>query len=189
MPVLDDGALPVDSALEQLLGAWRTLNLTWQGPRNLDTMQEVMQLLPILVHAGFVQVVFPDGLFDQDALRTRTIEALSNPDAQTQARLHRLLPMSWIVEEDYPLLPLPTVVVYPPEDNNANLLYKALERHRRRLEKSRETAPPGQIHIVHERLYLAAVGKAFIEHVDGLVNDWTWLQSRLQRTQEEESFF
>lgn len=174
----------IDPILKNLLGAWRTLNVTWRGPRQQRGLQECVELLPGLVHCGFQQVVYPEELLQDEAIRDHLVQELAQLDPQRPPYLHRLIPDTWVVEENYPLFALATVVLYPTTDKRANSLYRALKRH-----KDRGIHFPGLINIIPEGLFLSSEGRHFVEHVDGLVESVEELANILQKGKELPAFF
>lgn len=174
----------VASTLLARMGSWRSLSVTWEGTRNIAGMHRIVELIPRLVGAGFQQVIYPAELLESAAIRDVLIRDLARPDPQFLPRFHRLLPHTWITDQDYPLFPLATVVVYPPDDKRADGLFRAIRR-------ASEGAPrfPATISIVHEALHLTSEGKRFTEHVDGLREPLDHFEDLLLDGQEMPSFF
>lgn len=174
----------IDPKLSRRLGAWRSLNVTWQGPRTTAGMHVMVGLIPQLVRAGFQQVVYPFGLLDDPALRDKLIRALAQPDPQRPPLFHRLLPHTWITEEDCPLFPLTTVVLYPPDDRRGDPLFRAIRK-----TNQNGIRFPAIVNIVHEALHLTSEGKQFTEHVDGLSEPLRHFQALLDSSEELPAFF
>ena len=174
----------IDPKLSLRLGAWRSLNVTWEGTRTMAGMQGIVDLIPHLVRAGFQQIVYPSDLLDAPAVRDTLVKALARPDPQRAPLLHRLLPHSWITEEDYPLFPLATVVVYPPDDRRGDRLFRAIRR-----ASQNGVRFPAMVNVVHEALHLTSEGKQFTEHVDGLREPLKHFQALLLSSEELPAFF
>lgn len=160
---VDTAALIADPIREKL-GTWRSLVVTWSGTRVSEALVDIVHMLPALARLGFQQLIIPDALFEDRDLGAALVQSLAEQDKEYTVNPHRVLPLSWLLRrESSPMLPLPTVVVYPPDDVTADLAYQAIQGFRAHGIKG-----PGCIHIVHEALYLRSAGKSFAEHVDGL---------------------
>lgn len=179
-----ESGLPMEPLLGNRLGTWRTLNVTWCGPRTLAGLQSCAELIPDLVRSGIQQVVYPEELLDEPTIRDRIVQALAQPDSLRPPQMHRLIPEAWVVEDAYPLFPLATVVIYPTDESRADRLFRSLRR--LRLD---EIELPALINIIHEGLHLASEGKRFVEHVDGLTESMERLEELLQGSQEMPAFF
>jgi hypothetical protein len=143
-----------------------------------------VDLIPHLVRAGFQQIIYPSDLLDASAVRDTLVKALARPDPQRVPLLHRLLPHSWITEEDYPLFPLATVVVYPPDDRRGDRLFRAIRR-----ASQNGVRFPAMVNVVHEALHLTSEGKQFTEHVDGLREPLKSFWALLESNAELPAFF
>lgn len=174
----------IDPQLSNRLGVWRSLNVTWQGPRILPEMRSIVDVIPPLVRAGFQQIIYPLDLLEDSVLRDELIRTLARPDPQRPPLFHRLVPHTWIIQQDYPLFPLATVVIYPPDDRRGDRLFRSLA-------KTNENGIrfPATVNIVHEALYLASEGKRFTEHVDGLREPLKHMQVLLDSGEELPAFF
>ena len=164
--VLRQAARPgaeVDGTLRQRMGAWRSLIASWDGPRTLTRLANYSDLIPALVGAGCQQVIYPEGLLDDADLREQILIALASPGPMQQPVVHRVVPDYWLTEKDYPLLPLPSAIFYPPDDRHAGRLFESIVN-----AMDRGIALPAIVHVVHEAVYLKKVGRRFLEHVDGL---------------------
>jgi len=179
-----ESGMPLDPLLGKRLGAWRTLNITWRGPRTLAGLLRCAELIPDLVRSGVQQVVYPEELLDEPSIRDRIVWALAQPDPLRPPQFHRLIPEEWVVEDAYPLFPLTTAVIYPTDDTRADRLFRSL----RQLQRN-GIELPGLINVIPEGLYLASEGKQFVEHVDGLTESAEKLQELLQGSQEMPTFF
>jgi len=180
--LIDD--VDLDPLLRKKLGAWHTLTLTWSGARNLASLAASATLIPELVKFGFRQVIYPVEMLDDAVLREHLVKELAQPDPQRPAHLHRLIPDRWVVEEDYPLFPLGTVILYPPDDRRADRLFRKVQRL-----AEQGLHIPGTINIIHERLFLPSAGKLFAEHVDGLTESLERFQELMKQSQQPVEFF
>ncbi len=178
------GGTPIDPVLGKRLGTWRTINVTWRGPRTQSGLLPCAELIPDLVRVGIQQIIYPTELFADPALRDRIIMTLAQSDPLRQPQLHRLIPDAWIIEDDYPLFPVATTVIYPVDERRADQLFGKL----RELEQTSGDLP-GIINIVTAGLHLRSIGKAFTEHVEGLTESIERLQELLQSSQEVPTFF
>jgi superfamily II DNA/RNA helicase len=174
----------LDSVLSSKMNAWHTLNVTWTGERTLNTISEWSLLIADLMKAGFQQIVYPSGLLEDRILRDQVIQALAQPDPHRPVHIHRFLPDRWITEKDYPLLPLNTALIFPPDDRGADRLFRTMQ-HAHEL----KIVFPATMNIIHEALYLPSAGKRFIEHVNGLTETVGWLQSTLKGSQMLPEYF
>lgn len=174
----------IDPGFQTKLGAWRTLTLTWSGARNLSSLNHAFTLLPELVKLGFRQIIYPFEMLDDHALRDRLIKELAQPDPQRPTHFHRLIPDRWITEEDYPILPLGTVILYAPDDRRADRLFRKMKQL-----CEQGLYLPGTVHIVHERLSLSSAGKSFVEHVNGLTESLERFQELIKSQQQSVEYF
>jgi ATP-dependent DNA helicase RecQ len=176
---------PLDPTLESRLGAWRSLTATWDGPRTRSTLASFAEpLLPVLVNAGLQQVIYPVGLLDDNALRRRILSLLAEPGALQQPVQHRLVSDAWVVQGHYPLFPLATLIIYPPDDRGADRLWRALNR-----AEQEGIRFPATVHVIHASLAPATLGGQFTQKVDGLAEPAERLLALLRREQETPDFF
>ncbi|MEO8609324.1 MAG: protein DpdF [Chloroflexota bacterium] len=157
-------AAPIAPQLSAKLGGWKSLNVTWIGARSAESLKAILPIMPLLARLGFQQLVIPDALFEHSDLGAVLIRSLAEQDKDYTVYPHRVIPVSWLVDRKRPpLLSLPTVMIYPPDDHTTNRVYQtviAAEGYGVKL--------PACIHIVHAALRLTSAGKLFTEHVDGL---------------------
>jgi ATP-dependent DNA helicase RecQ len=155
---------PLARDLRNKLGAWKSLNVIWTGIRTTEALAGIMEVLPPLARLGFQQLVIPDALFEHPEVGAALITALAEQDKADMFYPQRVIPVSWVVErERTPLLPLSTVLIYPPDDRTASRVYQAVKAG-----VGQGVKLPACIHIVHSALRLTGEGKLFTEHVDGL---------------------
>jgi hypothetical protein len=117
-------------------------------------------------------------------LQERLIKDLAQPDPHRPPHLHRLIPDKWVIEEDYPIFPLGTVILYSSDDRRADRLFRKMKQL-----YEQGLRIPGVIHIIHERLFLSSAGKPFSEHVDGLTESVERFQEGINQSQHSVEFF
>jgi superfamily II DNA/RNA helicase len=174
---------PVAPELRDKLGAWRALNVVWTDTSGPDSLNNALDLLPDLVRLGIQQLIVADELLADGDWSGKLSAELARPDAERAAGFHRVIPASWL-SADSPLFPLPTIVVFPNADRDADRLYCAIQS------KLRDgLVLPAQINVIRAGLHLASEGKAFIQHVDGLTEPVDRLRALLRRAQKPVAFF
>lgn len=174
----------VDDALKQKLNAWRALNVTWNGGRNIKGLAEYNSFIADLVHAGIQQIIYAKELLDEPTRRDQLLADLAKPSAYKLPHLHRLIPDLWVVNNNYPLFPLATAVIYPPGDRAADELYRALQHVR-----AEGISFTATVNIIHSALYLKSEGKHFLQHVDGLNEPIERVQALLHAAEESIDLF
>jgi superfamily II DNA/RNA helicase len=164
-------AAPIHPDLRRKLGGYKALIVTWGGPRTPAGLQAAVDLLPLLAKNGFQQFVLPDGLYTDRSVGERLVRALAQVDERLVLYPHRVIPLSWVLNEyRTPLLPLPSVVLYPPEDREAERVHKAIVA----------AKLPACIYVVHDQLRLGPTGKVFCDTVNGLNETTSRFFSQLQ---------
>lgn len=154
----------ITSGLANKLGTWRSLNVTWSGPRTIEMLASFMEVLPVLSGHGFQQLIVPDELCTLSDFGTRLVRALAEQDRELNFHPHRVIPASWIIARDRaPLYPLATAILYPVDDRKADKVFQAINA-----AVLRDVRLPACINIVHSSLRLFNGAKLFTEHVDGL---------------------
>ena len=169
----------VDNHLREKLGSYGAINVIWSGRRDLVTLQPLLKLLPVLLRKGFQQFVLPRQFFEDihvTVLRDLLPE-FAKPQAGSPLRPHRLIPDTWVTEYSIPFVGLPTVLLYSPEDETADALFRAFKQQRQHIHI------PCVLHILHEQTYLVSEGKAFTEHVSGLTYPTPHFEKMLEETE------
>jgi len=135
------------------------LNIVWDGIVGGTGRPQLHDLVVRLIRAGMQQVVLPTALSaDGNWLRMFICELAS--DAVVP---HVLLSEREVLDVDYPLLPVPTLCIYPRDDDEADSLYRRLRE-----------APPfvggnvPLVHLVSQALRLPSLGGLFLDKVNGL---------------------
>lgn len=149
-------------------GTRRTLNLFWEGPRDLSAIVGLDQFLQDLVQAGVQQLILPTEFFESPSRAERLAEQLATLEPVIP---HLILPQKWLESDrELPLYPIPTALLYPPQDTMADEIYQLFQE---RYCSLFEAGP--FINIFHRNLYLESENGLFSERVNGLterLSDW-----------------
>jgi superfamily II DNA/RNA helicase len=164
--------------LSALMGWHAVLNVVWDGIRQIQTLAQYTHVLAELVHVGMQQLLLPSELLGLQGWAQNFIQQL----ATTRRPIpHVLLSLDDI--RNYPQIPLytiPTVIVYPVDDEDADEFHRFIHQYRQRW---REQHVP-LVHIVHRSLTLASEPGPFLERIDGTTETITHLSALLTRWQE-----
>jgi len=168
----------LEHQLRQRLGERRSLNVVSDKARTLDSLKTFADLIITLVGAGIQQVLLPDELLSDIIWANKLVKGLG----QHQRIPHRVLTTDWLIddEEGQELYPLPTVVLYPPDDRKADQLYQTLQP---RLRHAKGKEAIWQIHVVHRSLWLASQNGRFLDRIEGLQLMPTELERLLKKSQ------
>jgi hypothetical protein len=135
-------------------------------------------LLVSLIGAGFCQCIIPQAILANQEWTKQLIQTLADRHAYTS---HILLPDTWVIAETpLPLYAIPTVIVYPNDNQDADTLYLALQH---RLPKNTP-----RVNIIPPRLFLASEHGYFTDRINGLTKDIASLIAFFQDIEEEEYF-
>jgi superfamily II DNA/RNA helicase len=145
--------------LRELLGERRQLHADWEGMRSCEPLKTRRSLLAKLVWAGCQQLILPDELAADRDWMDGLMQALAR-ECQVP---HWVLREADVVDRVLPLLALPTVVLYPPDDSAADRLYQELQRR-----FGRDRAAIWQVSIIPAGLWLASERGLFNQRVNGL---------------------
>lgn len=160
VPTLTPISSQLSEVLERYIAGYGVLNVRWNGTRLLETLMQELDLLPELVGAGLQQVILPSELLEERAW----IDAMIRRLAEHWHLVQVLLPSSWMTDgRGRPLYPLPTLVVYPPDDEGADVLFQAMGAAIARL-----VPPPPLIHLVHSAIELPSQRGQFLARVNAL---------------------
>lgn len=167
------------AALEELMGWGSRINVILDEPCDITTLKEINSLLQGLVRVGFQQLILPtDLVYDEvwaNALVTGLADFTSTP--------HTIFTDNWIMsaksEEERPIYAVPTVVVYPLQDERADQFHRAF---RRRQAVQLQKVPI--IAIVHRSLTLESESGRYVERINGLSYDMDHLLTRLGNPEE-----
>ncbi len=147
--------------LRSYMGWHAVANVFWDGPRRLQTLLPYIPMLAILVQMGMQQFLLPADLLNSpDWARNFT-----QPLVKYEPVPHMLLSLDEIqTYSQIPLYAIPTVIVYPIHDEEANEFHHLIEPHQQRWHQQRVPI----IHIVHRSLMLASQQRLFFDRIDGM---------------------
>lgn len=150
-------------SIQALLNATRSLSIMWEGKREVTRLKgrRERELLAALIARGnFQQLFLPGAVLEDDAWCDELIHGV----APQESIPHLIVPTEWIEDLwDRPFYPLPTIVVYPPDDEGADRVHEALLC---RLREQPHAVP--LIGVAHRDTYLRSQGGRYVDRVDGL---------------------
>jgi hypothetical protein len=173
---LEPSADHLSDDFKRRVGERRILIVDWDGPREIETLKRFDTLLINLVGAGIQQFILPPALLEDTHWTTTLVKQL----AQHRQIPHRVIPHRWLLTNDARdlIYPLPTLILYPPNDDESDSLYLAWQKWQ---------AAQGQsvwvIHAVYHALYLPSQHGKFLDRVDGISENAQKLQEWLKRSQ------
>lgn len=177
--IATSGELTLFYNLQQLLGQKATMNVTWEsGESEMQVKSQLAPVLADLVWAGMRQLLLPDEFLADQQWTRQLVQLLAG-----HALAHQIIAHSEI-NQPTPLYPLPTVVVYPPHNDEADRFHRRL---RSTLRNVRKLDMP-LIHLVPRLLFLASEGGQFMERIEGKSETLKNLQQLLKRWQEPALF-
>jgi hypothetical protein len=155
------------------------LNIGWDAAAGDTGLRNLRDLVVRLVRAGMQQVVLPTALSgDGNWMRTFICEL-----AGDLAVPHVLLSEREVLDVEYPLLPVPTLCIYPLDDNEADSLH-----HRLREAPPFASGSAPLVHLVSRALRLPSWGGLFLDKVNGLEVPAQDVYDLLAGTQDEDFF-
>ncbi len=162
--------------LRGLMG-WRSVMIvTWDGTHHLKMLPPLKHLLADLVWAGMQQIILPGELQERD-----WVEDIIKRLSKYTSVPHQLLFIDDLMKyRQLPLYALPSVIVYPTMDNEADEFYRHLQQY---LQKWNSLRVP-LIHVVHRALTLASEHGRFMDRIEGNTSDIDHLQRLLTQWQE-----
>jgi ATP-dependent DNA helicase RecQ len=162
--------------LLQYMGARKVLNITWQGNRDTASLKQFDDLLVDLVGVGFQQLILPGTLLaDQSWMRDLTSKL-----ARFASIPHTIHADDWVQNgSGRPLYAVPTVVLYPPDDKDADQLHRKFRQQRHVWEN---IVP--LLSIVHQSLMLESENGLYKSRVNGLSWQLPFLKNTLDELQE-----
>jgi superfamily II DNA/RNA helicase len=167
----------LNGELRALMGWQAVINVTWDGIRHTEQLASSIQApLATFVQAGVQQVLLPKALLALPHWTDDLIREIS----KRKAGPHQILAIEEI-KEHIPLYALPTIIVYPADDDEADTCYRILRQHIQ--EWNRQRVP--LFHLVHCSLFLASEQGHFLDRIDGIREDLTRLHMRVNRWQEQ----
>ena len=146
--------------LVRALGGHRMWNVFWEGRRGTDRLKEMAPDLASFVTAGVRQVILP-----VEFLRDiNWVSALITRLSET-----RPLPMYVVLSDEQlddksgqPVVGMPTLVLYPPSDADADYFHRRLQPY-----LTDQLRWQTIINIVHHALFLESKQGRFLDRVDG----------------------
>ncbi len=150
--------------------------VTWDGTHHLKMLPPLKHLLADLVWAGMQQIILPGELQERD-----WVEDIIKRLSKYTSVPHQLLFIDDLMKyRQLPLYALPSVIVYPTMDNEADEFYRHLQQY---LQKWNSLRVP-LIHVVHRALTLASEHGRFMDRIEGNTSDIDHLQRLLTQWQE-----
>ncbi|MEO9028096.1 MAG: protein DpdF [Ktedonobacteraceae bacterium] len=165
--------------LRQLLGAKAVMNVTWENTENVSAVQtQLASLLADLVGAGMQQLLLPAELLADQQWTHELMRLLARHLVPHQLITYKDL------DQETPLYALPTVVVYPRHNHEADNIHRQLRSTVRLWKK--QSVP--LIHVVPRLLFLESEAGYFMDRIDGTSKTIRNLQSLLTQWQEPALF-
>ena len=147
--------------LRDYMGWHATVNISWDGLRRIQTLEQYIHVLVALVQMGMQQLLLPSELLSLSSWTKLFIKQLTKYEPVP----HVILTLDEIqTHPQIPLYAIPTVIMYPIHDEDADEFHRFLRQHRQRWHD--EHVP--LIHIVHHSLSLASEQGLFLDRIDGI---------------------
>ncbi len=167
------------AALEELMGWRNRINVILDEPCDIATLKETNFLLQGLVRAGVQQLILPMELVYDEAWAIALVAGL----ADFTLTPHTIFADTWIVNtesiEARPIYAVPTAIVYPLQDEQADRFHRAF---RRRQAAQLQRVPI--IAIIRRFLMLESESGRYIERINGLSYAVDHLLTRLGNPEE-----
>ncbi|HVB25453.1 MAG TPA: protein DpdF [Ktedonobacteraceae bacterium] len=162
--------------LRELMGWHETLNVVRDDSQNEASRRQLSHVLAGLVVMGIQQLLLPSELLNnQQWLNTFIVELAQHPEIP-----HLIRNIDDIVrQKQLPLYAIPTVIVYPADDAQADLYYRSLRENR----SIWRTLHVLLVHVVSSSLYLESEHGRFIDRMDGNTYFISDLHTQLDRWQ------
>lgn len=161
----------LDARFNNLFRHHNSVNVILDG---VPPTSELAALLATLLSTGFQQFILPAILSNNIKEANKLIQALTEYSSQR----HRLILDSWLTgnnKHDWSLYQLPTAVLYPLNEHQADKLYQCI--------KAKLSNMP-IVHIVQRELYLPSEQRQFLERVNGLEMSVGNLKAHLVRLRD-----
>jgi superfamily II DNA helicase RecQ len=176
--VQPSSSFDLHSDVQRRMRPHRTMHVLWDGIRDTSLLDKLNALLVDLLDAGFQQYILDCTLIAKDGWFSELIKKLKQHHTMSP---HLLLSDEWVLASTMlPLSAIPTVIVYPPDDDRADRLYRVLQQ--------RLDAGVPRINIIAPTLYLVSERGYFKDRVNGLSQTTEALSTFLARINEEEYF-
>lgn len=170
----------LNGELQLLMGRKAVMNVTWDATEDVASLKiQFLHLLTDLIWAGMQQLLLPDDLLADQ----QWAHELCRQTAAKKPIPHRILAHGEVLD-GIPFYTLPTVIMYPALDVEAD----AFHRRVRPLLKpwSKQCIP--LMHIVRRFLFLECESGYFMDRIDGKTETLPRLQALLAQWQEPQFF-
>lgn len=162
--------------LKLLLGGKAVMNVTWEGMEcDASIMAQLKVLLAGLTWAGIQQLLLPDDVLSDAHWERALIQSIS----RSRPVPHQILSHSEVCEGT-PLYTVPTVIVYPHLDDEADFFYRRIKSTIKQWNVQRVPT----IHVVRRFLFLESESGYFMDRIDGKMEMLGRLQGLLAQWQE-----
>jgi superfamily II DNA/RNA helicase len=162
-------------ALRDIMGNRQQINVFLDESCNITNIQAIEPLLVQLIHLGFQQLILPDAVLDDKKWSNTLIQEL----AHCTNRPHLILPTSWLINEERPIYSVPTIVIYPLTNNEADVFHQAF---RYRGNSCLQNIPV--LAVAHRNLFLRSEQGTFFNRINGLSYSLECLQEKLPNPDE-----
>ena len=166
------GRASIHDDVSRRMGFDARMTVDWDGQRDAADMRRLRPLLVALVRSGIRQVILPDELAADEAWVAELVgeDGLGDPTVGS----HAILTAAWVADHwQRPVFPMPTVVVYPPDNAAADALHRAIGRRE-------ELRGVPTVSVVHQALELPSLGGRFRDKVDGITLPIATLEHELR---------
>ena len=165
----------VPLALRDVMGNRQQINVLLDEPWDITSVQSIEPLLVQLVQLGFQQLILPDTILDDN----RWCDALIQDLAHCTDKPHLVLPTSWLINEEQPIYPVPTIAMYPLIDAEADTFHQAFLH---RGKSCFQHIPV--LTIARRKLFLRSEQGTFVNRINGLSYSLERLQEKLPNPDE-----
>lgn len=162
------------TALEELMGWRNRINVILDEPCDLTTLKEISSLLKGLVRVGFQQLILLTDLVYDEVWAKALVVGLANETLLP----HVIFPDTWMTEER-PIYAIPTVVVYPLQDEAADQFHRAFRQSQNTVLRNIPI-----IAIVRRRLILESESGKYVERINGLSHSVDSLLAKLENSHD-----
>lgn len=154
----------LDPRIQRVVGSEQFVSVLWEGKRDLNQLAALQPLFAgFIVRGNFQQLFVPQRMLDDRVWRDELVQSL----APQESVPHLIAPVEWLGQcYDRPFYPVPTVVVYPPDNAETDRLHTALLR---RLAAAPVRVP--LVCVVHLDTYLPSQDARYADRVDGVTLD------------------
>jgi hypothetical protein len=170
----------LNGELRLFMGWHSILNVIWDGARNPLAQKQLASVLARLVLAGIQQLILPDELLSNASWANGLIKQIVSLMSSTLVP-HQILSINEITKyKQIPLYAVPTVLVYPVNDDEADELYRFMRGNFREWHDKQIPL----INIVHRSLVLESEQGRFLDRINGMTEEISRFHELLTRWQE-----